>query len=196
MLATGKEFAAHRGVHPSRVSQWKRQGRLVFADDGRINVEASDASLNSTLDQAKGMRRTGNITSSAATGPGAQAELQQVRPQEPANAARGDRAYWDDKAREQKAVATMAELKALQQAGALVPAAGVKKAATEAARSLRNAMLAIPDRISPVLDPGNPARAHKLLTDEIQKALRELSSELEQRAADVAGADERERALL
>ena len=193
MGMSGKDFAARRGVDPSRVSQWKRQGRLVLDAEGKIDAEASDAALNTSLDQAKGLRRGGNITSSAPTSGVPQSEIPIG---EGAPRTKNDKSYWADKAREQAAVATLAEMKALQQAGALVPAAGVRKAAAETARSLRNAMLAIPDRISPVLDPGNPARAHKLLTDEIQKALRELSSELEQRATTAAGADEREPALL
>src|SRR5690349_5526030 len=98
MWASGKEFAEHRGVHPSRVSQWKRQGRLVFGSDGRIDVAASDAALNASLDQAKGERRTGNISSSAPTAPAA--------PQAPANDGdRGD--YWESKAKRESAEAQL-----------------------------------------------------------------------------------------
>jgi phage terminase Nu1 subunit (DNA packaging protein) len=203
MSVTGKEFARQRGVDPSRVSQWKRQGRLVLDADARIDAEASHALLNASLDQAKGMRRDGNVTSSipaaAAPATGGQQDLLPAggdRPEPVKPSREENKSYMADKAREQKAVATLAEMKMLQQAGALVPAAGVKKAAAETARHLRNMLLAIPDDIAQILDPSNPARAHKLLTDVIQKALHELSSELEQRAAAAAGAEEREPALL
>jgi phage terminase Nu1 subunit (DNA packaging protein) len=202
MWASGKDFAAQRGVHPSRVSQWKRQGRLVLNADGRIDVEASHAKLNASLDKAKGERRDGNITSSApapavgvtgelnaAGGNGKAQDEQVVSPKD-------DSGYWQHKARREKAEAELAELKALQAAGALVSAAGVKRERAETARKVRNAMLAIPDRIAPVVDPANPARAHKLMTDEIQKGLRELSTELEERAAAAARVDEPAEAVL
>lgn len=197
MSVIGKEFARQRGVHPSRVSQWKRQGRLILDADGGIDADASHAALNATLDSAKGWRGGANVTSTIAlmASPGP-SEQQELAPQVGQKGARAPTEYELDKHREQKAVASLAEMKLLREAGALVPAAGVKKAAAETARHLRNMMLAIPDRIAPVVDPANPARAHKLMTDEIQKALRELSSELEQRAAAAAGADERVPALL
>lgn len=95
--------------------------------------------------------------------------------------------YWEHKSKREKYDAELAEMKFLQAAGALVPAAGVRREAMESARAVRNAMLAIPDRVAAVLDPGNPARAHKLLTEEIQKVLREQTDRLEQRAAGGVG---------
>src|SRR6185436_14647859 len=108
---------------------------------------------------------------------------------------RDDSGYWESRSRREKAEAQISEMKALREAGALTSAAAVRKEAADTARRLRNAMLAIPDKIAPVLDPGNPGRAHKLMTDEITKALSEFRAELEQRAAAAAGADERELAL-
>ena len=190
MWVSGKEFASKRGVDPSRVSQWKKQGRLVLSEDGkRIDLEASNAALDATLDQTKGMRREGNITSTAPEAPAS-------APRAPERTSRDDTGYWADKAREQAAVATLAEMRAQEKAGSLVSSAGVRKEAAETARSLRNAILAIPDRIAPVLDPGNPARAHKLLTDELQKALREFCSGMEQRASAAAGAEQPEPAVV
>ena len=202
MWASGKDFAAQRGVHPSRVSQWKRQGRLVLNADGRIDVEASHARLNASLDKAKGERRDGNITS-IAPAPAATAASEpsaggngKAQDDQGSGSQKDDSGYWQHKARREKAEAELSELRALQAAGALISSAGVKRERAETARKVRNAMLAIPDRIAPVVDPANPARAHKLITDEIQKALRELSTELEERAAAAARADESAEALL
>lgn len=209
MGMNGKQFAALRGVDPSRVSQWKRQGRLVLDAEGKIDAEATNRLLDASLDQVKGLRRSGNVTSSAGAGapspaspttPAGNGDLLQAGKQQddtpPGGSARDDSGYWESRARREKAEAQMAEQKALQQAGALVAAAGVKKALSEIGRQVRNALQAIPDRNAAVLDPANPARAHKLLTDDINKVLRELSSQLEQHGAAVAGADEREAAVL
>jgi hypothetical protein len=125
--------------------------------------------------------------------------------------------YQQARARREEIERALKQLDLLERRGALVRASEVEKAAAETARQVRNAMLAIPDRLAPVLDPANPGRAHKLLTDEIGKALRELSAALDEsarraerdarnashderaaidRAAAPAGADERELALL
>jgi len=196
---TKTEFAKERKVSRARVYQWIDDGRVLVLDDGEIDADDAHARLNASLDQTKGVRAGGNVTSSAPTGGQGQIPLPAPdKPEEPAARAPKDTGLvdWESRARKDKADAQLAEMKVLREAGALVPAAGVKKTAVETARQIRNRMLAIPDEIAQVLDPANPARAHKLLTDKIQKALREFTSELEQRAAAAAGIDERETALL
>lgn len=190
-LVTKAEFARERDVHPSRVSQWLRDGRISETEDGKIDADAAHERLGGTLDQTKGVRRDGNVTSSGPKGDLlAGQEAKTGDRDDPAGTARDDTDYWAHKARREKAEASLAEMKAMQAAGALVPAAAVRKEFAEIGRTTRNAMLAIADRVSPVLDPGNPARAHKLLTDEIARALRDLSARLEQRAAADSGAAE------
>jgi len=201
MWASGKDFAAQRGVHPSRVSQWKRQGRLVLNADGKIDAEASHTKLNASLDKAKGERRDGNITSSAPAPAPAMPSESAVGgngkvPDEQGLSPRDDSGYWQHKARREKAEAQLAEMKALREAGALTAVAGVRKEWTGLGRKLRNDLQAIADRTAQVLDPTNPGRAHKLLTDEINRILNELRIGLEERAAAPAGADEPEEALL
>src|SRR5690348_9414679 len=103
MWASGKEFAEHRGVHPSRVSQWKRQKRLVLGDDGRINIAASDAALDASLDQAKA-----NRTRLASSSVPVQAPLAPSAPQ----ANDDDRSdYWESKAQREAAEAALAQLR-------------------------------------------------------------------------------------
>ena len=48
--ATQAEFARLLGVQKSYVSKLKDQGRLVFADDGRVDVEASKQRIQQTAD--------------------------------------------------------------------------------------------------------------------------------------------------
>jgi hypothetical protein len=60
--------------------------------------------------------------------------------------------------------------------GDLVPAADVKAAAFKKARTVRDSMLAIPDRVIPTLISMTDTRAaHQLLTEEIRTALRSLA---------------------
>lgn len=57
-LMTQSEFARHRGVGKSAVSNWKRDGLVVFAEGegGRlfVDVTRSDAKLNARLDPMRG----------------------------------------------------------------------------------------------------------------------------------------------
>lgn len=237
-VVTVSEFARERGVSRTRVYQWIEDGRVKKLEGGGVDADAAHAALGQMLDQSKGIRRDGNVTSQgpapapapapAAAAPGdpqAQGESAAVqtsaraaggedllggqegeqraapaerggdRPARPEGAGRDDTGYWESKARREAAEAQLAEMRALQAAGALVPAAGVKKETAELARATRNAMLAIPDQAAAVLNPADPAKCHKLLTDLISRALRDLNERLEQRAAADPGAAEPERAL-
>ena len=61
-LMTQAEFAAHRGVGKSAVSNWKKAGLLVFAEgpDGKlaVQVERTDAKLNARIDPTRGRPTT------------------------------------------------------------------------------------------------------------------------------------------
>lgn len=215
-LISKSEFAKERGVSAGRVSQWLHDGRIAETE-GKIDADQAHANLDAALDRTKGMRRDGNITSNGNNAaapiapPGiilAEGALEERKPEGQTqteilplgedvgatavkDGARDTSGYWEHKAKREKFEAELAEMKYLATAGALVHAPSVRKEAMETARSVRNAMLAIPDRIASVLDPANPARAHKLLTGEIQQVLRELSFGLEQRSAAPAGSGER-----
>lgn len=55
---TQAEFARHRGVVKSAVSNWKKAGLLVLQEDGsgriKVNVERTEAKLNAKLDPMRG----------------------------------------------------------------------------------------------------------------------------------------------
>lgn len=234
-------FAKERRVSAGRVSHWLRDGRIVELESGKIDADDAHARLDAHLDQSKGMRRGGNITSNSIGSP-AGAE-QSNTPQREGDAAgngdtapdlmqqgaargnetdagpsvdvagagngdgapsgekgatvgRDDTGYWESKARREKAEAQLAEMKAMQAAGVLTSAIGVSREARETGRALRNALLAFPDRLAPVLDPASPSRAHKLLTEELQKVIRELSGRLDERAAGAAAALESDTTLV
>ena len=51
-IVTKTEYAKLHGWHPSHVSRLVRQGRVVVTDDGKIDVEQSDALVDATTDPA------------------------------------------------------------------------------------------------------------------------------------------------
>src|SRR3990172_7982501 len=131
MGVNNKAFAAMRGVDPSRVSQWKRQGRLILDGEGKIDAAATNAALDASLDQVKGARRAGNVTSispapSPAGGNGQQRALEAQGDRQPDGGDRGqgakaDSDYWAHKSKREKAEAQLSEMRALREAGALTP---------------------------------------------------------------------------
>ena len=243
------QFARERGVSRARVYQWLEDGRIRELPDGEhagcIDADEAHAALGAMLDQSKGIRRNGNITSvapapaSAAVAAPDSASTSEhgadvrtpaaVVPASPAAAAapagpeaispelpfgegaaraptddavastassgnRNDN-YWEHKAKREEYESLLTQSKYWKEAGSLVVAAAVRREAAEQARALRNALEGIPDRIAQALDPAHPARAHKLVLDEIRKALHEFSDRLDRRAA-TAGASEPDRAMV
>lgn len=196
---TKTEFARERGVSRARVYQWIDDGRIGVIvgteHDGKIDADDAHSRLGALLDQTKGIRRDGNITSEA---PASEELLfgdagNQAERQTPTS--KNDTDYWAHKAKEQEYVTLLTQAKYFKEAGALTSAAGVRKEALETARALRNAAESIADRLAPVLDPANPARAHKLILGEVRKVMREFSHRMGERAA-AAGAEQSDPVLV
>lgn len=196
---TKAKFAAERGVSRTRVYQWIDDGRVqVIAEGpnkGKIDADVAHQVLGALLDQTKGVRRQGNITSetppTSSTQPDLVGGVSNSKPDD--DSAGSERAsvpggresgeYWSHKTESEKYEVLQKKIRVLQTARALTSADGVRKERRETARSVRNALTAMVDRVAPVLDPGNPARAHKLLLGEVQKILLGLRHDLDERAA-------------
>jgi hypothetical protein len=141
---TQKEFAALRGVSEPMVSRWKSRGRLVMSDDGlRVRVDESVALLERTLDPARGGDRTGKPAARPALPP-------------PASAARtsgGDRGgdYHDAAADEKRERAAILRLERLELEGKLVFRDQVEREAQTRSMQARDALVAMSDRLAPLL---------------------------------------------
>ena len=82
----------------------------------------------------------------------------------------------ESRARHEHYKAEKARLEALQGRGELVPADEVKAEAFKAARSVRDALMALPDRLAAQLAGTTDVRlCHTLLTEELRVALRSLA---------------------
>jgi phage terminase Nu1 subunit (DNA packaging protein) len=78
------------------------------------------------------------------------------------------------------------QLRLAKDAGMLVLAADVDKAATLASRAMRDAMLSIPERVSSLLAAeSDAARVHAILANEIRQALTALADGLARQAEGV-----------
>lgn len=81
------------------------------------------------------------------------------------------------------AQATRAELELAARAGVLVDAVRFREGAARATRALTDALLAVPARIAPVLDPANARRAQDLIDAELRQVLANMQQYLETLAA-------------
>lgn len=168
-MTTGNrsEYASHLGVSPAYVTKLGKQGRLVeLEENGRrvVDFELSDRLVKNTADMARadnGANAAPRVAASVApSSEGGRVEVifRQAQAQE--------RAY----------NAKLTELEYRQKVGQLVPVADVRKVAIETARNVREAVLAIPDRVVSILAAEtDPARVHVILLNEIRQALSGLA---------------------
>lgn len=150
------EFAEHRGVHRSRVTQWSGQGLITWASPGRIDVAATDAKLPP--------RRAPNMPKDA---PDPVADPRTERDNARFLRARADR---------EVAEAARAEFLTRKLGGELVEVAAISKLLGTASAQIRHGLERIPDRLSALLAAESDAdRIHQMLQAALDEVLDELS---------------------
>lgn len=167
---TRAEFAKRLGVSPAHITQAVKRGDIDSGPDKKIDADeleryqASRQSIRSKKpDAAPAVKR----------GPGRPA----APAPEPADIGEADQeiTYRDAQRLKEIYAARLAKLKYEEQAGLLIDADQVKKAAFGQARKVRDQLLAIPDRIAPMLvGLETYHEAHSMLTKEIRKVLEGL----------------------
>lgn len=118
------EFAEYLGTSRPYVSKLKKQGRLIYADDGLIDAEATAERLRATRDLAQTRE---------------EAALAAVSPD-----------YAAARARRESAVAEREEIRLAQQRAGLVRAADVHAAAREAHKIITARLAALPDAVDDI----------------------------------------------
>lgn len=191
-LLSMRKYAAHRGVTLRAVQKAIEAGRITLVLDPVTKKEKIDPAIA----DAQWVRRTDLEQQLRGNGG--------VLPQAPApGGSDGQERGWgdvddDDAIRDEllrhktdaaRADAQLKTMEALERAGELVSAEDVRRECAERVREVRNGILAVPDRISQVLDPANPERARKLLDTELRKALSDLSRRFEERASTPSGGE-------
>ncbi len=87
-----------------------------------------------------------------------------------------EQTYWHSRARREKAEADLAELRLAEQMGELVKAAEVRSAYAKRMAALRESLLQLPARLSPVLAAeSDMARCHVTLERELHAVLEQVA---------------------
>jgi len=156
-LVSLRAYAKHRGVRLSAVQKAIQTGRIQTTPDGRIDSEQADADWE------------------ARTRPG-QGRAAHRGTEPPRTDAAGGLDYFKARAIRESYLARLAKIEFEEKTAKLVSRDEVQVAAFTLARTVRDNLLNLPDRLAALLASESDAdRVHQILTEEIRKALDELA---------------------
>lgn len=178
-----RAYARHRGVSHTAVRKALASGRITASDDGTIDPARADEAWatstnlskprNSVIGTSKAPRST---PASLRTANGAVDVEPLSSPKSSAGPGRLASSYADSRAARESYLARLAKLEFEERSGKLVAADEVRAQVFALGRRMRDAMLALPDRVAPVLvAQADSAVIHRVLTVEIHTCLSELS---------------------
>jgi len=156
-MMTQTEYAKYKGVHKSRVTQWKKDGRLVFSADGKfILVAESDARLKETVN----LNGYANSVHAAAERADINERIEQEKSYEELKKSvsntqldletkDADELFKNARALREKAAALQAAAEHEKFIGSLVEKSVVEKIIFERARQFRDGVIATSRRIAP-----------------------------------------------
>lgn len=154
-----RQYAKHRGVSHTAVEKAVKQGRIQLTPDGKIDPEVADRDWSRNSSPVNAPRRpfrTPTVGEGPASGP----------------------TYAQSRAVRELYLARLAKIEFEERAAKLVSRDEVTVAAFTKARTVRDNLLNIPDRLAAMLAAEvDPTQVHQILSDEIRKALIELSGD-------------------
>jgi len=155
-LVSLRKYATHRLVSLTAVQKAIQQGRIKTAPDGKIDLEQADRDWERNTSPVNAPKRAPRAGGGAAGGP----------------------TYAQSRAVREVYLARLAKIEFEERVGKLVSRDEITVAAFTKARTVRDNLLNIPDRVAAVLAAEtDPVRMHQILSDEIRKALIELSGD-------------------
>ncbi len=161
--ATLSEFAKLRDVNKSTVTRYKQSGRLVFTNDGLVDVEASNQRIADTADPNRD-----DVVRRHAKNKGIEIGDET-----------GGGAYQEARAKKEKYHALQAKADYEKSIGLLVARAEVDKAWVDVAVIMRSALERIPDTLAADLaSESDPTRINAILVDQIELILKQAADQL------------------
>lgn len=186
-----RAYARHRGVTHRAVQKAIASGRITTMPDGSIDPAAADAAWARNTDETKAANSvSGDPKHRRPEGsppiPAGASAPATSRVRAGGSSATGTQdagqsgvaaGYTAARALRETYAARRERLRFEKETGALVPVDDVRLAAFNTARRVRDLLLAVPDRIAPVLAATDDTTScHRIVGDEIRRALQELSA--------------------
>lgn len=161
---TQAAYARRRGVSREAVRRAVQAGRIPTLKSGRINAKKADEALLANTDPARAAR----------------AGLRARRPARASAAAEGGQPkYAESRARREHYLANLAQLEFEEKQQQLLPADAVRQSAFNAARRVREQLLAVPDRLArAVTGMTDQAAVRQLILVEHRRVCEELGAPL------------------
>jgi hypothetical protein len=162
------EFARLLDVTPPAVSAWIKAGKIDLGADGLLDPKEAVAQLAERSNVAKLQARIEAISDG-----GAPATSGAAPGDADADEATGDRQrFLTARAKREHFAAQSAELDFRLKEGSMVLRADVDRDAFEAARGAQQMLLALPDRLAPLLAAeSDPHRVHVMMVAELHRVI-------------------------
>jgi phage terminase Nu1 subunit (DNA packaging protein) len=161
MLITQKEWARKQGFSPQYVTNLIKQGHVIL-ENGLVNTEQAEAALMAMRNPSKPMYRKHSKNADKPS----TAELSTV--------------LLKTRIKNEVEKGKMLEIEAKAKTGQYVDARDVEKQAFHVARTVRDSLQNIPDRVSSLLASISDAnQIYEILSKEIRLALEGLAEELQ-----------------
>ena len=168
-LISQREYARRRGVSHSAVQLAVRAGRITTVD-GKIDPEQADREWRENTDQSTPRNRI--------TGDPKQTR-DQGEPSQPMGSGGGNggaTGYAKARAARELYQAQLAKLELDRRRGELVRADEVRITAFNMARKARDQLIALPERVAPMLAAAeDPADVQRILEEEIERICQEIA---------------------
>lgn len=182
---TQAAFARHLGVVKSYVTLLKQQGRLVMTDDGKVDVEASEAKIKATEDPGKdavAARHSKNrkIGQGDATVDGKKSEKTASQDM----AEKTSATYQQSRAVKERYNALQAKADYEAFIGKLVDASVARSAGAELGVMFRTALEYWPDTIGPSLVGCDENAIRSILVEHVETLLHSLEHQIKTRIAE------------
>ena len=183
-MMTQTEYAKYKGVHKSRVTQWKKDGRLVFSADGKfILVAESDVRLKETVN----LNGYANSVHAAAERAEINERIEQEKSYEELKNSvsntqldletkDADELFKNARALREKASALQAAAEHEKFIGSLVEKAAVEKIIFERGRQFRDGVMATSRRIAPeIIGKESLVEIESIIQKELRGMLEEFA---------------------
>jgi hypothetical protein len=170
-LITQAEYARRRGVDPTSVRDAVK-GKRITLIDGKIDPVVADAQWQANTRQRVSINdEIGPLRTQAAAAPAPASAP-------PAGSFGYVPDYQESRARREAAEAELAELKLAEEQGDLIRTDAVRSSYSRRAAGLREAIMQIPARLSPVLAAeSDPAKIHDHLQAELRLVLEQVTTD-------------------
>lgn len=183
------EFARRLNVARSYITKLKADGRIVLAEDGGVDVEASRRRIIETADPNRDdvVSRWAQQRGETGIQPaGAGRALIEDDEEE----AQRSSTYADARARKESAAADMAEMERDKLRGLLIERAAVEAAVEDVMTTVRQSLEQQPSRIAPMLVGGDLDQIRATLKQEINSVLADMVRDFQKAIRQAAGEGE------